>query len=207
MRRHGLTVDNLRAVDLVTADGEAGARRRRARTGTALGAARRRRQLRHRHRLRVRPASGRADGARRADLLAAGAGARGAAVPARVRAARARTSSASRSSPSSRRRCRSCRRSATARRCSGCCWPGAATSPRGHGRSHRCGPSAHRSPTWSARCPTAPCSPCSTAAPRPATTAYWRSHRLPDLSDAVIDDDRRLAPDRSPRRCRCSTAG
>ena len=66
-------------------------------------------------------------------------------------------------------------------------WSGPATSPRARGRSRRCGRSARRSATWSARSPTAPCSPCSTAAPRPATTAYWQSHRLPDLSDAVID--------------------
>ena len=79
MRKHGLTVDNLRAVDLVTADGERLRVDARQRARAVLGAARRRRQLRHRHRLRVRPAPGRADRARRADLLAAGPGARGAA--------------------------------------------------------------------------------------------------------------------------------
>ena len=109
MRRYGLSVDNLRAADLVTADGERLHVDAAQRAGTVLGTARRRRQLRHRHRLRVRPAPGRADRARRADLLAAGAGPAGAALPARVRARPRRTSSASRSSPCSRRRCRSCR--------------------------------------------------------------------------------------------------
>ena len=39
------------------------------------------------------------------------------------------------------------------------------------------------------------------------THAYWRSHRLPELSDAVIDTHRRARRDRPPRRSRCSTAG
>ena len=75
MRRHGLTVDNLRAVELVTAEGERAARRRRARARALLGPARRRRELRHRHRVRVRPAPGRPARARRPDLLAARPGA------------------------------------------------------------------------------------------------------------------------------------
>ena len=97
------------------------------RTGTAVGIARRRRQLRHRHRVRVRPASGRTDRARRADLLAARPGAAGAAVPARLRAGGTRRTRASRSWPTWRRPCRSCRRSATAHRFSGCCWSGRAS--------------------------------------------------------------------------------
>ena len=49
MRKHGLTVDNLLAAEVVTADGEhrPGVRRRTPRP--VLGAARRRRQLRRRH--------------------------------------------------------------------------------------------------------------------------------------------------------------
>ena len=90
MRRHGLTIDNLRAVELVTRRGRAAARRRRQRARAVLGPARRRRQLRHRHRVRVRPASRRAARARRADLLAARAGPRRAADAAGVRAGRSR---------------------------------------------------------------------------------------------------------------------
>ena len=62
-------------------------------------------------------------------------------------------------------------------------------------------------PTWSARSRIAPCSPCSTAAPRTATHSYWRSHRLPDLSDAVIDLIVALVEIGRRRRCRCSAAG
>jgi FAD/FMN-containing dehydrogenase len=51
MRKHGLTVDNLLGVELVTRDRRAGARRRRDRAGAVLGPARRRRQLRDRHRV------------------------------------------------------------------------------------------------------------------------------------------------------------
>ena len=91
MRRHGLTVDNLRAVDLVTADGERLRVDAEQRARAVLGPARRRRQLRHRHRVRVRPAPGRAARARRADLLAARRRRRAVLrVPARVRAGRAR---------------------------------------------------------------------------------------------------------------------
>ena len=47
-RKHGLTIDNLLAADVVTADGEVLRRRRRARPGPVLGDPRRRRQLRRR---------------------------------------------------------------------------------------------------------------------------------------------------------------
>ena len=40
----------------------------------------------------------------------------------------------------------------------------------------------------------------------PGNRSYWRSHRLPDLTDAVIDVVVARSR-RSPRRCRCSTAG
>ena len=69
LRKHGLTVDNLRAVDLVTADGEH--LRVDAEHELTVGPARRRRELRHRDRVRVRPAPRRPAGARRPDLLAA----------------------------------------------------------------------------------------------------------------------------------------
>ena len=69
MRKHGLSVDQLRRVDVVTADGElvkASARRER---GAVLGHVRRRRELRDRDGVRVRPRARRADDPRGADLL------------------------------------------------------------------------------------------------------------------------------------------
>ena len=80
LRKYGLTIDQLlaRGPDH---------RRRRVREGERgrerrplLGSARRRRQLRHRHRVRVPPPSGGPDRARRADLLADGGVAAGAAL-------------------------------------------------------------------------------------------------------------------------------
>ena len=136
----------------------AAAGRRRERARAAVGPARRRRELRHRDGLRVRPASGRPDRPRRPGLLAARAGARRPALPARVRprgSRRARDHARGAPSP---RRCRSWRPSATARRCWGWCWCGAATSPRGCARPRRCARSAPRSPTSCARCRIARCS-------------------------------------------------
>ena len=159
MRRHGLTVDNLRAVDLVTADGGTGPRRRGQRARAVLGPARRRRQLRHRDRVRVRPASGRAARPRRTGLLAARAGAAGAARAARVRAGRAR-----RARDHDRRPSRAAAavpvdgglRRAGARAAAGVV---RARSPRDCAPRLRCGRSAPRSATWCARCPTGRCSP------------------------------------------------
>ena len=208
MRRHGLTVDNLRAVDLVTADGERLRVDAEQRARAVLGPARRRRQLRHRHRVRVRPAPRRPDRARRPDLLAARAGAGGAAVPAASFApGRARRARASCSSPTARRRCRSCRPSATARRCSACCstWCGdiaeglRATAPLralGTPLADAVRPVPYRALQ----------SLIDGSAPH-GTHAYWRSHRLPELSDAVIERIVALRRDPPPRRSRCSTAG
>ena len=56
-RAHGMTIDNLLSVDLVTADGEQ-RRSPRARPGPVLGAARRRRQLRDRDGVPVPAAPG-----------------------------------------------------------------------------------------------------------------------------------------------------
>ena len=55
MRKHGLTVDNLLAVDIVTADGEAAASVRGRAPRPVLGVTRRRRQLRCGHLVRVPP--------------------------------------------------------------------------------------------------------------------------------------------------------
>ena len=54
MRKHGLSVDRLRSVDLVTADGEFVKASADENAELFWGAPRRRRQLRHRHRVRVR---------------------------------------------------------------------------------------------------------------------------------------------------------
>ena len=60
VREHGLTIDHLRAVEIVLADGSRGARRRATQHPDLFWArARRRRELRHRHVLRVRGRRGR----------------------------------------------------------------------------------------------------------------------------------------------------
>ena len=65
--RHGLSIDNLVAADVVTADGPPGPRQRDRAPRPPVGAQGRRRQLRRRHRVRVRPPPGRAH----ADVLRA----------------------------------------------------------------------------------------------------------------------------------------
>ena len=60
MRKHGLSVDRLRSVDLVTADGEFVKASADENCRALLGAPRRRRQLRDRHRVRVRVRAARA---------------------------------------------------------------------------------------------------------------------------------------------------
>ena len=79
-RKHGLTIDQLLSVDLVTADGRVREGERDGERRPLLGRARRRRQLRDRHRVRVPPPSGGPDRARRTDLLADGGVAEGAAL-------------------------------------------------------------------------------------------------------------------------------
>ena len=68
-RQHGLTIDNLLSVELVTADGRARDRVGVRAPGPLLGPARRLRQLRRRRLLRVPPARGRPARARRAAPL------------------------------------------------------------------------------------------------------------------------------------------
>ena len=65
-RKYGLAVDNMLAVELVTARGDEVRASADEHPGAVLGAARRRRQLRRRDGDRVRAAPGRARGARRA---------------------------------------------------------------------------------------------------------------------------------------------
>ncbi len=60
-RRFGLACDNVRAIDVVTADGRLLTASTAAEQGSVLGAARRRRQLRRCHLVRVPAASGRSD--------------------------------------------------------------------------------------------------------------------------------------------------
>ena len=59
VREHGLTIDHVRAVELVLADGSDRASGCHAASGALLGRSRRRRERRHRHRLRVRGRRGR----------------------------------------------------------------------------------------------------------------------------------------------------
>ena len=71
-RKHGLSIDNLLSVDIVTADGQLRTGERDRERGSLLGRARRRQQLRRRHLVRVPGAPGRPDGHGRRDLLPAG---------------------------------------------------------------------------------------------------------------------------------------
>ena len=61
-RKHGLSIDNLLSVDIVTADGAAAPGERDRERGPLLGDPRRRQQLRRRHLVRVPGAPGRPDG-------------------------------------------------------------------------------------------------------------------------------------------------
>ena len=64
-RKHGLSIDSLLSVDIVTADGQLSTGERNRERGSVLGGARRGQQLRRRHLLRVPGAPGRPDGRRR----------------------------------------------------------------------------------------------------------------------------------------------
>ena len=64
-RRHGFAADNLRAVEIVTADGAGAPGERRGEPRSVLGDPRRRRQLRRGHGIRVRGAAARPRGGRR----------------------------------------------------------------------------------------------------------------------------------------------
>ena len=67
VRKHGMTIDDLLAAEVATADGRDPARRRRAPPGSVLGHSRRRRELRRRHAPEVPPPRGRHD--RRRDAV------------------------------------------------------------------------------------------------------------------------------------------
>jgi hypothetical protein len=101
-----------------------------------------------------------------------------------------------------RRRCRSCSPTTMARRFSGSCWCGRGRSARGRVQSLRSWPSAHRSVTWFVPFPTARCSLYSTAAPRPATT---RTGGLTVCPSSPTRSSSGWSPwsDRSPRRSPC----
>ena len=84
-RKHGLSSDNVREAEIVTADGSVADRLEGRAPRPLLGDPRRRRQLRHRDLVHVRPAPGRAGGGLRGDLLPDRGGRRGAARLARLR--------------------------------------------------------------------------------------------------------------------------
>ena len=67
MGKHGLALDNLRAVELVTADGRVLRASAQEEPGPLLGNSRRRRKLRDRHQPRIRASPGGADRHRRPD--------------------------------------------------------------------------------------------------------------------------------------------
>ena len=81
-RKNGLTIDNLLAAEIVTADGEVRPGERRARAGPVLGDPRRRRQLRRRHAVPAAPGRISADRRRHADPAGDAATVIGASSPA-----------------------------------------------------------------------------------------------------------------------------
>jgi FAD/FMN-containing dehydrogenase len=80
MRKHGLTIDNLLSVEMVTADGASVGGERHQQRRPVLGGSRWRRQLRDRDRVRVPAAPAGTRCLRRSGLLADGAGPRGTAL-------------------------------------------------------------------------------------------------------------------------------
>ena len=92
-RRYGLALDNVRGVDIVTADGRLLHASADGEPRPVLGRARRRRQLRRRDHVRVPPASDAAAGDRRRPRLPDRAGARAARLLLRPSASRRPTSS------------------------------------------------------------------------------------------------------------------
>ena len=179
MRKHGLTVDNLLSVELVTADGRTGARRRRDRARAVLGPARRRRQLRHRHRVRVPAAPGRAAGARRPDLLAARRTRRRSCASLREFAPEAPDELGITMSmmlaPADAVPAGRAVRQADARRSSS---SGPATPPRASGSPRRYGGSARRSPTSLDVAPYVALQSMLDAGAPHGRHYYWKAHRL-----------------------------
>jgi Berberine and berberine like/FAD binding domain len=158
MRRHGLTVDNLLAVDLVTATGEA--MRVDADTEPELfwGLRGGGRQLRDRHRPGVPAAPGGPDRARRAGVLAAGGRPGGPGAPARLRPRGPRRARDQRGHDA-RPPCRSSRPNRSAGRSLAWCSSGRATRRPGGRCWRRCWPSPVPWPSSSAPCPTWPSDP------------------------------------------------
>ena len=150
VRKHGLTIDDLLAAEIVTADGQLLRVDAEHAPRPVLGDPRRRRQLRRRDAVPVPAARGRHGRGRHAD--AAGDARRHRRLHRRGRGG---AGGAARRSPTScpRRRCRSCRRSTTAS--SSCMAMLVLRRRRRGGRARRRAvPRARRrrSPTWSGRC-------------------------------------------------------
>ena len=192
-RKYGLSIDNLLSVDIVTADGQAAHRERDRERGPLLGRPRRRQQLRRRDLVRVPGAPGRADGHGRRDLLPARGGAALILRLARLHGDGARRAQLARASSGASPPASRSRRSTTASPCSSSPASTAGAVEDGEPRraaAARARRAADRPERAVAVARTA--ERLRRALPARASSATGSRARSRELSDAAIDDDRRV---------------